>query len=157
MPASRGNARICCVNTSDKKSALQTLRDKGHRLTPQRMIVLEAIESSEDHVSAEQIYARARSKYPYMNISTVYRTLELLKQLGLVAESDLGGGRFLYHPTGKASHHHLVCRKCGKIEDVDAAVFEHLRDELKARYGFDARFEHMAVFGACESCQRHRR
>lgn len=141
------------MENGNAKNALQTLREKGHRLTPQRVIVLEAIETSEDHVSAEEIYERARSRYPYMNISTVYRTLELLKELGLVAESDLGGGRYLYHPTGKASHHHLVCRKCGRIEDVDEAAFERLRDELKARYGFDARFEHMAVFGTCKRCQ----
>ena len=144
------------MKNENGKSALQTLRDKGHRLTPQRMMVLEAIESSEDHVSAEDIYERARSRYPYMNISTVYRTLELLKELGLVAESDMGGGRYLYHPAGKASHHHLVCRKCGRIEDVDEAAFERLRDELKDRYGFEARFEHMAVFGACKRCQREK-
>lgn len=154
LPALSEHARIFSVNNESDKTALQTLRDKGHRLTPQRMMVLEAIEASEDHVSAEEIFERARARYPYMNISTVYRTLELLKGLGLVAESDLGGGRFLYHPAGKASHHHLVCRKCGKIQDIDATVFEHLRDEMKTTYGFDAAFEHMAVFGTCRKCQR---
>ncbi|GAF71850.1 unnamed protein product, partial [marine sediment metagenome] len=125
----------------NKKGLLEILREKGYRLTPQRMMVLEAIEASHDHVSAEEIHARARLQYPYINISTVYRTLELLKENGLVTETDLGGGRFLYHPAGKAQHHHLVCRKCGKVSDIDITVLDKIRDQLKARYGFDAELE----------------
>jgi len=136
-----------------KKSLLEILRQQGYRLTPQRMMVLEAIEESEDHISAEEIHARARAKYPYINISTIYRTLELLKKMGLVTETELGGGRFVYHPVGKAQHHHLVCRKCGRVRDIDAAVFQQLKDDLKANYGFNADFEHIAIFGTCENCK----
>ena len=131
-----------------------SLREVGYRLTPQRMMVLEAIEDSHDHISAEEIHAKARSKYRYLNISTVYRTLEILKEQGLVAETDLGGGRFLYHPVGKAQHHHLVCRNCGKVIDIDTGVLDMLKNELKARYKFDAELEHIAVFGICETCQK---
>ncbi len=137
----------------NKKSLLEILREKGYRLTPQRMMVLEAIEASPDHISAEEIHARARLQYPYINISTVYRTLELLKEKGLVTETDLGGGRFLYHPAGKAQHHHLVCRKCGKVRDIDINALDNLRDQLKAQYSFDAELEHIAIFGTCESCE----
>ena len=137
----------------NKKSLLEILRQKGYRLTPQRMMVLEAIEASHDHISAEEIHARARLQYPYINISTVYRTLELLKEKGLVTETDLGGGRFLYHPAGKAQHHHLVCRKCGKVRDIDIAVLDKLRDQLKAQYSFDAELEHIAIFGTCDRCE----
>ncbi|HEY49508.1 MAG TPA: transcriptional repressor [Dehalococcoidia bacterium] len=136
-----------------KKSLLDILRQKGYRLTPQRMMVLEAIEASDDHISAEEIHASARARYPYINISTVYRTLDLLKEKGLVTETDLGGGRYLYHPVGKAQHHHLVCGKCGKVRDIDATVFQQLRDELKNKYGFNAEFEHIAVFGTCKNCE----
>lgn len=135
-----------------KGSLLDILRDKGYRLTPQRMMVLEAIENSSDHISAEEIHDRARQQYPYINISTVYRTLELLKEKGLVAETDLGGGRYLYHPVGKAQHHHLVCRKCGHVTDIDISVLDKLRDELKSLYAFDADLEHIALFGTCKSC-----
>jgi Fur family ferric uptake transcriptional regulator len=133
-------------------SLLDMLREKGYRLTPQRMMVINAIEDSHDHISAEEIHAIARAKYPYLNISTVYRTLELLKEKGLVAETDLGGGRFLYHPAGKADHHHLVCRKCGGVTDIDASVFDALRAEIRNGYDFDADFEHIAVFGTCRAC-----
>ena len=135
-----------------EKNLLQVLREHGYRLTPQRMMVLEAIENSHDHVSAEEIHAQAKTKYPYLNISTVYRTLELLKEKGLVAETDLGGGRFLYHPVGKAQHHHLVCRKCGRVMDVDINVLDKLREELKSQHKFNAELEHIAVFGTCERC-----
>ena len=136
-----------------ENSLLQALREQGYRLTPQRMMVVEAIEDSHDHVSAEDIHARARLQYPYLNISTVYRTLELLKDKGLVAETDLGGGRFLYHPTGKAQHHHLVCRKCGEVRDIDIDALADLRTELSARYGFTAELEHIAIFGTCAGCE----
>jgi len=136
-----------------RKGLLEMLRDRGYRLTPQRMMVVEAIEASDDHISADQIRAKARIKYPYINMSTVYRTLELLTQEGLVTETDLGGGRLLYHPAGKADHHHLVCRKCGRVTDIDASVFQSLKDELSARYGFDADLEHIGIFGTCKNCE----
>jgi Fur family ferric uptake transcriptional regulator len=135
------------------KSLPQVLRDHGYRLTPQRLMVLEAIEASHDHVSAEEIHARACLQYPYLNISTVYRTLELLKDKGLVAETDLGGGRFLYHPVGKAQHHHLVCRKCNGVHDIDIDAMSELRRELLARHGFSAELEHIAIFGTCANCE----
>jgi len=135
-----------------QKGLLSKLQKRGFRLTPQRIMVLEAVESSEDHISAEEIHAKAKARYPYLNISTVYRTLDLLKEQGLVAESDLGGGRLVYHPEGKAHHHHLVCKKCGKVTDIDASVFQQLKDELSSKYEFNADFEHIAVFGTCKDC-----
>ena len=141
------------MKAHNTKNVLDDLRAKGFRLTPQRMMVLEAVEASEDHISAEEIFKQAHAKYPYLNISTVYRTLELMKTQGFVAESDLGGGRLVYHPVGKAHHHHLVCRKCGSVQDVDESVFDRLNTDLKKRYGFDAELEHMAIFGTCKKCR----
>ena len=140
------------MKSHNTKSVLDELRAKGFRMTPQRMMVLEAVEASEDHISAEEIFKQAHAKYPYLNISTVYRTLEMMKEQDLVAESDLGGGRLVYHPVGKAHHHHLVCRKCGSVQDVDESVFTRLHADLKKQYGFDAELEHMAIFGTCKKC-----
>ncbi|MFA5055675.1 MAG: transcriptional repressor [Dehalococcoidia bacterium] len=142
------------MKSTDRESVFGELRARGFRMTPQRMMVLEAVEASDDHISAEEIFRQAHAKYPYLNISTVYRTLELLKSEGLVAESDLGGGRLVYHPAGKAHHHHLVCRKCGEVQDVDESIFDRLEDDLKKRYGFKAELEHMAIFGTCKKCGR---
>ena len=130
------------------------LSELGYRLTPQRIMVLSAIEDSNDHISAEEIYAQIVAKYPQVNISTVYRTLELLKRLGLVTETDLGGGRVRYHSAEKGHHHHLVCEKCGTIIDIDESTLARLQDVLLHRYNFSARLSHLAIFGRCVDCSK---
>jgi len=90
------------------------LSNLGYRLTPQRLMILGAVEEADSHISAEEIYAQVRARYPHMNISTVYRTLELLGELGLVTETDMGDGRVRYHCMGKG-HHHQSVRNAGKL------------------------------------------
>ena len=130
------------------------LSELGYRLTPQRMMVLSAIENSDNHISAEEIYAQIVVKYPNVNISTVYRTLELLKRLGLVTETDLGNGHVRYHPVEKGHHHHLVCEKCGTIIDIDESTLARLQDVLLHRYNFNAELRHLAIFGRCVNCSK---
>jgi len=123
-------------------------------LTPQRMMVVEALHGADKHVSAEEIYAQVRARYPYANISTVYRTLELLKELGLVAEIALGDGCVRFHTAEKGHHHHLVCQKCGKIIDLPESALDSLEEILLDAYQFKADLKHMAVFGLCPECQK---
>ena len=106
------------------------LTELGYRLTPQRMMVLSAIENSDSHISAEEIYTQVVAKYPHVNISTIYRTLDLLKRLGLVTETDLGGGRVRYHPAEKGHHHHLICQECGAIIDLEESALSSLKEAL---------------------------
>ena len=134
-------------------SCSQSLQEKGYRLTPQRLMVVEALHSVDRHISAEEIYAKVKEKYPYANISTVYRTLDLLKELGLVTEIDLGDGRVRYHPAEKGHHHHLVCHNCGTIIDLPEEAFNPLIDKLGRDYKFKADLKHLAIFGLCEKCQ----
>ena len=133
---------------------ISKLSEQGYRLTPQRMMVLSAIENSDNHISAEEIYAQVVTKYSHVNISTVYRTLELLKRLGLVTETDLGGGRVRYHPTDKGHHHHLVCQECGKIIDLDESVLSSLKSALLREYKFSADLRHLGIFGRCADCKK---
>ena len=128
------------------------LAELGYRLTPQRLMVVSAIESSDSHISAEEIYSQVMAKYPHVNISTVYRTLDLLKQIGLVTETDLGGGRVRYHPRNKGYHHHLVCQECGAVIDLDESVLVSLKSRLLREYKFSADLKHMAIFGRCVKC-----
>jgi len=116
------------------------------------MMVLTAIENSDHHISAEEIYAQVVAKYPHINISTVYRTLELLNRLGLVTETDLGGGRVRYHPADKGQHHHLVCQSCGQIIDLDESLLTSVKDVLYGEYKFSADLRHLAIFGRCGEC-----
>ena len=130
------------------------LAERGYRLTPQRLMILSAIEESDSHISAEEIHARIVARYPNVNISTVYRTLELLKRLGLVTETDLGEGRVRYHPAEKGHHHHLVCQKCGAIIDLDESLLAPLRSALLREYRFSAGLTHLAILGCCVNCGR---
>jgi len=137
----------------DRSRAMaRELARQGLRLTPQRLMILAEIEASESHISAEEIHRRIAERYPNVNISTVYRTLELLHRLGLVTETDLGEGRVRYHPADKGRHHHLVCEGCGAIIDLDDALLDPLKEELRRRYGFAAELKHLAILGRCEKC-----
>jgi Fur family ferric uptake transcriptional regulator len=132
----------------------ERLQEKGYRLTPQRLMILAAIESSDEHISAEEIYAAVTVKYPHVNISTVYRTLELLKKLGMVYEIDLGEGRIRYHAEESGHHHHLVCQGCGRVIDIRESSLSSLRDILRRDYNFQAELKHVAIFGLCEKCRK---
>jgi Fur family ferric uptake transcriptional regulator len=131
---------------------VKRLTEKGYRMTPQRLMIVSAIENSNAHISAEEIYAQVVAKYPHVNLSTVYRTLELLKELGLVTETDFGEGRVRYHPAGKGHHHHLVCTECGAVIDLDESLLSSLESMLLREYKFGADLKHLAIFGRCAKC-----
>lgn len=134
-------------------SCHRILRETGHRLTPQRMLVIEALHNADRHISAEELYEQLHGRYPYANISTVYRTLELLKELNLVTETDFGEGYVRYHVAEKGHHHHLVCQTCGRITDLDEPALGPLKDELLEEYGFEADLRHLAIPGECSKCR----
>ncbi|MBN1374975.1 MAG: transcriptional repressor [Dehalococcoidia bacterium] len=134
-------------------SCIQVLKAKGYRLTPQRIMVVDALHCAKRHISAEGIFERLKKKYPYANISTVYRTLELLKELGLAAEISIGDGVVRYHARENSRHHHLVCTKCGKIVDMAEDELLPLEKELLKNHGFKADLNHLAIFGMCTRCR----
>jgi Fur family ferric uptake transcriptional regulator len=128
-----------------------TLREKGYRLTPQRELVLGAVMSLE-HATPEQVCAEVQRTASGINISTVYRTLELLEELGLVRHAHLGHGAPSYHPAGHHEHLHLVCRDCGAVSQVGMDVARDLTDRLAADVGFRVDLEHFAIYGRCRNC-----
>ena len=136
------------------RDIVSALSQRGYRLTPQRLMIVSAIEDSQDHISAEEMYAQVAARYPNVNISTVYRTLELLKRLGLVTETDLGGGCVRYHPAHKGRHHHLVCRQCGQMIDLDESLLVPLKAALLRQHDFSADLNHLAITGRCVRCRR---
>jgi Fur family transcriptional regulator, ferric uptake regulator len=135
-------------------SCHEVLQKHGHRMTLQRMLVIEALHNAEKHTSAEEIYGELRTRHPYANISTVYRTLELMKNLDLVAEVDLGDGCVRYHVAEKGYHHHLICHGCGKTIDMEDSALHSVRDVLLQEYGFAADLRHLAISGRCGECRR---
>jgi len=127
------------------------LRARGYRLTAQRELVLNAVREL-GHSTPDEITAQVRAESPSLNISTVYRTLDLLEELGLVTHTHLGHGSPTYHAADDSDHLHLVCRVCGEVSEVDAAVASSLVGSLRASHGFEVDVTHVAVQGRCAEC-----
>ncbi|MFG2085020.1 MULTISPECIES: Fur family transcriptional regulator [unclassified Spirillospora] len=130
----------------------EELRAKGYRVTPQRQLVLEAVTSLE-HGTPEEICTEVQRTAGGVNISTVYRTLELLEELGLVKHAHLGHGPPNYHLAAEAEHIHLVCRGCHNVEDVDPRAASGLADVLERDFGFETDVHHLTVYGRCKDCR----
>ena len=128
-----------------------TLKEKGLRLTPQRRLILDIIHDTRTHLTADEILKYVQSRVAGVNKSTVYRTLELLEELGCVYRSETEG-RFIYHHAEEGHHHHLVCRSCGKSTDCTEDLFLPIESKLVYRYGFKADLNHMVVSGLCQEC-----
>ena len=129
----------------------ETLRSKGYRLTPQRELVLHAVERL-GHATPDEVLTAVRRESQAINISTVYRTLELLEQLGLVRHAHISDRAPTYHSTATPTHLHLVCRSCGSVTEVSPEVVEPLTGMLREDYGFATDVGHLTIFGTCRSC-----
>ncbi|WP_052863540.1 Fur family transcriptional regulator [Streptomyces niger] len=127
------------------------LRKRGYRLTPQRQLVLEAVDRLE-HATPDEILTEVRKTAGGVNISTVYRTLELLEELGLVSHAHLGHGAPTYHLADRHHHIHLVCRDCTDVIEADLSVAAPFRETLQETFGFDTDLKHFAIFGRCREC-----
>ena len=128
------------------------LRNSGLRLTPQRVLLIELLVQHGEHVTADDIHRYALAHYEFLSVSTVYRTLEMLRDAGIVSETDLGDGKRHFSLLSDDLHHHAICRVCGAVVEVDDRVFESVRRDLLAGYGFTARIDHIALFGECAYC-----
>ncbi len=131
---------------------LDLLKEQGYRLTPQRVLVLQALAEREGHVGVEEILHRVQADYPYIDVATVYRTLQLLKRHHLVTEIEVGGTS-RYEFADGAGHHHLVCRVCGRTSDLSPSYLLELRDRLVREFGFQPDLEHRALTGRCAECE----
>ena len=130
----------------------QLLRDKGYRLTPQRELVLKAVEDL-GHGTPDEVLTKLREQSSAINISTVHRTLELLEELGLVRHTHLTDRAPTYHSTTTPAHVHLVCRGCGDVIEAAPEVFEGMVARLDKEHGFDVDLGHLTVFGTCRKCR----
>jgi Fur family ferric uptake transcriptional regulator len=138
------------VSATELKAAL---KQRGLRMTPQRQLILDAVASVHGHVSADQVYQQVVRVFPDVNISTVYRTLEVLEELGVVRHTHFHDGVAQYERTDVGTHHHMVCSRCGADAEIELDVLRPLADELLRRYGFQADLAHSAIVGVCRHCQ----
>jgi len=136
---------------SDQPSLADTLRARGLRLTAQRQLVLEAVYRL-GHATPDQVHDEVSKTAAGINITTVYRALELLEELGLVTHTHLSHGAPTYHGVSDEQHVHLVCRACGGVDDVSAGVLDSLADALEREKSFLVDKGHVALFGVCGKC-----
>jgi len=132
-------------------SLADVLRSRGLRLTAQRQLVLEAVYAL-GHATPDQVHAAVAKTAAGVNITTVYRTLELLEELGLVTHAHLSHGAPTYHAAGEDQHVHLVCRHCGGVDEVAPVMLDELVRGLAADRGFEVDVGHVALFGLCRGC-----
>ncbi len=130
-----------------------TLRAKGYRLTPQRQLVLEAVNAL-GHATPDEIVEQVRRTASGVNMSTVYRTLELLEELGLVTHTHLGHGAPTYHAVTEEEHVHLVCRVCGHVDEMSPDVLDDVVRRVSDERGFAVDVGHFAIWGLCAGCAR---
>ena len=131
-----------------------TLRGAGQKVTPQRMLILSTVRHASQHVTAAAILEDVRRSYPFVDASTVYRTLASAAELGLVSTTNMGAGDTEYEWVGQDRHHHLICRKCGNVTSLDNSYLDSLATALYDELGFQADLGHFAIFGLCRDCVR---
>jgi Fur family ferric uptake transcriptional regulator len=132
-------------------SLAEELRSRGLRLTAQRQLVLDAVLAL-GHATPDQVHAQVAKTAAGVNITTVYRALELLEELGLVTHAHLSHGAPTYHAVGERQHVHLVCRVCGHVSEMDSALLAPLAETLEREKSFLVDVGHVALFGVCGEC-----
>jgi Fur family ferric uptake transcriptional regulator len=136
---------------STSRSLAEVLRSRGLRLTAQRQLVFDAVYSL-GHATPEQVHAAVAERAAGVNITTVYRTLELLEELRLVRHAHLSHGAPTFHPVGDDQHVHLVCHGCGSVEELAPGALRSLAEDLEQSRGFRLDIGHAALFGTCPGC-----
>jgi Fur family ferric uptake transcriptional regulator len=133
-----------------------SLKERGVRLTRQRQILLELIDKTGEHLDAESLFQLAKERDPKINRVTVYRTLKMLKAGGLVDELDLmhyGGDQHYYETRLKQEHAHVICMRCGKVEEFFGEPLQRLRKQIESHFGFQILLARTEVGGYCAHCQ----
>lgn len=134
----------------------EDLREKGYKLTPQRRAIVDTIVNNEGcHLTVEEIYDEVKKDCPEIGLATVYRTIVLLEEMGIIYKLDLNDGCSRYelvHEDEAHRHHHLVCNKCGKVIEVEGDLLESLEDKIEKTYKFKIKDHSVKFFGICEDC-----
>ncbi|HKE98230.1 MAG TPA: Fur family transcriptional regulator [Actinomycetes bacterium] len=134
------------------ESAIALMRDQGVRMTPQRIAIVNEIMRAPGYVVPLAVIQRVQAKVPGVSASTIYRTLERLERLGVLAHVHLEQG-LGYHHTGETHHAHLVCTGCGKEQEIPLGQLQQLEREVEHAHGFRPDFSHHPISGRCQDCR----
>ncbi|MCF3943604.1 peroxide-responsive transcriptional repressor PerR [Oceanobacillus alkalisoli] len=134
------------------RDAIDTLKESGVRITPQRHAVLEYLLSSMSHPTADEIYKALEGKFPNMSVATVYNNLRVLKEIGLVRELTYGDSSSRFDCT-TSEHYHIICNSCGKIVDFHYPSLDEVESLAEQVAGFDISYHRLELYGTCEECK----
>ncbi|PJI06684.1 MULTISPECIES: Fur family transcriptional regulator [Clostridium] len=134
------------------------LKDKGYKLTPQRRAVLDSIISNEGkHLTVEELYDCVKIECPEIGLATVYRTVQILDELGVISKLDLNDGLSRYelvHENEHHQHHHLICTVCGKVTEVQGDLLDDLEQSIQDKYDFLIKNHSVKFYGICSECRK---
>lgn len=143
------------MSSSTVEKVLDLLRSRGLRMTPQRRAIVAEIMAADGHISPPAIARRVRDQMPEVNPSTVYRTLDLLEDLGVLSHTHVESGSE-YHRSSDSQHVHLACSRCGSVDTLSLEEARRLNDLIVRHHGFRPDFTHFAISGLCARCQGNR-
>ena len=139
---------------SDSGERLQhALRSAGRRMTPQRRLILQVLEESNGHLDADALYDRVKTQDPNVSLATVYRTLAVLREIGLVEEHRLGQDHGHYEAANKGPHHHFICLRCGKVIEFDTSLVAQIEHQLCEHKDVRVTHTHLHISGYCAQCR----
>lgn len=143
----------------DYNALKEDLKKKGYKLTPQRRAILDIIVECEGkHLTAEEIYDEVKKTCPEIGLATVYRTIALLEEIGVVSRLNLNDGCSRYeliHGDENHMHHHLICNRCNAVIEVEDDLLEELEDRISKEYEFKIVDHSLQFFGVCKQCQNN--
>ena len=146
--------RTSPLAVADVADAAAALRERGGRLSRPRRDVLEALFSADGPVSAEYLSRGRDGRGTRLELTTVYRALEHLEELGVVRHVHLGHGPGLYGLVGEEEREYLMCERCDRVTSVDAGRLDAVRAQIRAAFGYEARFSHFPIVGLCAVCAK---
>jgi Fur family ferric uptake transcriptional regulator len=138
---------------TDLQLLVDQVRRSGLRVTRQRVLILQALCELHGHASAERVHERVTVHRRDVDLSTVYRTLERLRDLRILSQTDLGRGCVEFEVVASQPHHHLVCHECGQVQDLPHRYVALLASAIRRDLDFEPMLDHLAVFGLCSSCR----
>ena len=136
-----------------EKKVLAALRAHGYKLTPQRRAVVKIVTSTKDRLTTATIYKKLHRSHPRIGLVTIYRTLEILAEMGLICELHAGGSCRSYTISTPQHHHHIICSRCGTVADFTGHYLEELEDNLSRESGFRIDSHLLEFVGLCRNCQ----
>ena len=143
------------MKRTKKKIFSDFIAQKGLKSTRQRDIILDFFLSSDRHMSLEELYLKLRAKHPNIGYATVYRTLKLFAESGIAREIQFGDGQTRYEHMMEGEHHdHLVCTRCGTIDEFENETIEKLQAEVAASHGFLIETHKLELYGLCATCRK---